>query len=74
VGSIGLIAICLSCFVGGALCGLISMIILEKVEIGRLVAFGWGAALGPAGLVVAAVVAYRAAERAKLAQNPVFEW
>lgn len=43
----------------GIVMGLLASAIGMKTDIDRLVAFGWGAALGPIGLVVVAVVALR---------------
>jgi hypothetical protein len=47
-------------FAIGLLCGLVTWLLLRETDLDAVVAFGWGAALGPIGIGLAAVLAWRA--------------
>ena len=65
MGSVGLVLLAASFLVVGGLLGLITMAVLAKSRVERLTAFGWGAALGPAGLAIAFAIAARESRLAK---------
>ena len=65
MGSVALVLLVLFFFTVGATFGGISLLILSKSRVPKSTAFGWGAALGPIGLVVATVVASKHAALAR---------
>ena len=44
-------------FIFCGLCGLVSLALAERARLGRSTAFGWGFALGAAGILVVGIVA-----------------
>ena len=70
MGSIALAITCIACFMAAGLCGLLTWVILTSTPTPRLTAFGWGAALGPIGIIVAIVLVARAEKSAPV---PVIE-
>ena len=61
-------------FTIGAICGLVSMAVLAKTKVPRSTAFGWGAVLGPIGLVVAGSVAAKRSAASKSATQEIPTW
>ena len=70
MGSLSFAAIVVLCAFGCAACGAVSMLMASRARIPKHVAFGWGAALGPIGVAVCAVVAARTSVRRTPAPEP----
>jgi hypothetical protein len=59
MGSFAVSAVVLVSALASAACGVVSLTVLRGAGLTRTVAFGWGASLGPIGIVVAAAIATR---------------
>jgi hypothetical protein len=66
VGEAALIVGTLVCLVLGSICGLVTLVMLSETSVSKLTAFGWGAVLGPVGIVLAIAMISRSSGGTRL--------
>ena len=74
MGSLALAAVATGFLLVAGLMGLVTMLILMESGVPRLTAFGWGAALGPVGVIVSISIAMHRAKTARAPEDVGVPW